>query len=475
MLFKRCWLAVFCMLPIIMFAHAGDCSGRESEIVGPTYREIVTEVSLSNQDCEFNWASVELPDGSVVNYMEDKNCQPYQGPCVAFSYIKVMEARLNFQTRNACRDLNFSIPWLDFAAWSADYFDNWLNEGNGVPENGENTCGTFAPSCTDLGRISSTCFCLRDRAREIGISQDLCFSIDGDPVADPDLDQSCEERWSVISKPITIDRIYANGINYIQPTSIKALKDQIVNNGPLIAIFGDKVSPVDPIYQYRSYTRDDNLRFHSFVITGWEDQPNGDIVFHVDDHWPFDGRNFCGPGKTNPLDAGTILEDIGRGFFELVRVSKVWTLSECEEAEVGVVEEETDTDDTGSNPEGEVNPFNGCRSLSVPVVTDLYTTSSRRCLTAGHMNRMLATVDCGNYGVNGLELEWSVTPGGVSSPSVSGCNAQAFIVPSTNSPVSIVRARARFGPKCPWSEWYQEDFCVDKEGDSEGPKVWGGE
>jgi hypothetical protein len=492
MLLKHYLLAVLCMLPTLVFAHAENISERVSEINGPFYSEIITETVLTDLPCEFSWASVELSDGSTVNYMEEKDCQDYQGPCATFSVVKVLEARLNISSGNSCRHLNFSIPWLDYAVYYVDDFDDYFNEGNGAPES---ICGNFPRECENLGGANDACHCIKDIVRTQAIDQGLCFSIEERTPDDEEMpdegggeDPSCEERWIIETHPMEYDQIYANNVGYIQPTNLDALKEQIITEGPLVAIIYVDVN-IDlnarRIWNYRDYTREPYLAYHSFVITGWEDQPNGEIVLHLDDQWAGDNGSFCGPGSSNPLNPAFILEDIGSGTLKLLKIGKVYTSSGCEgDADVFVQEDQgycPDDDDPNSGGVIDLDDDTDtgepvmCLALSSPTITNLYTTSSRKCLTAGAMNRVYASVNCGINGANNLELEWSVTPGGISSPSVNGCNGQAFIVPSSNSPVSIVRARARFGANCPWSDWYQEEFCVERKGDPDGPKLWGGE
>ncbi|MEO0734348.1 MAG: hypothetical protein AAFZ52_16045 [Bacteroidota bacterium] len=449
MRFLRLFLTVLCAVPTLFFAQTDVVRIDEIKEIGPDDREIivdpVTDPVSDFYPCHFDWAALEVSDGSTVNFMEDKGCQPFQGPCVAFSYVKVMEAQLNFATSNACRSQDYSISWFDYAGWTPSGYYNFINAGRGIPAAG---CGMFQPECTDIDRAGSNCHCVHNMIKNQATNEDLCFTVDA-TVQEPGQDLSCQELYTVDTSPMTSEQMFANSATNLYPTSIAAIKDQLIQHGPLVAIVQQGV-----LGQFRDYDDIDKVSFHSFVITGWRDMPLGRTVWLIDDHWPGSAGAFCGPGETKRVVNSDLLQYIDEDDVRLVKISGVYTTPSC----------------TGTVASFAVEDQNDCAYLedvcvvtTVPVITDLYTTSSRPCLTSGTLNRVLATADCQGVPADELEFQWMVSPGGFSSPSVSGCGAQAFVVP-TNLHEVFVRVRARFGPNCSWSEWYWQDFCVESKG-----------
>lgn len=437
--------ALLCVLPTLLFAQLET---------GPNQFDPSIFDFDAQYPCTFDWGSIELTDGSTVNYLEDKECQPFQGPCIAFSFVKVMEANLNITTGNACRNTDLSIPWLDYKAYYRGRYLELLSSGGGVPI-GE--CGMFPrTNAQNAGQRAGEC--IRSQVVDVAINDDRCFTIEWNEEVQSDPDASCEDIWTVSEGAVISQWAYANTAVTVRPTTIDALKKYLIES-PLVAIIDSNV-----LYDYRNYPHDNTLQFHSFVITGWEDQTAGEIIWKVDDHWPNSDAGFCGQGNTNPISSSTLLADIAARRVTLIRIAGVSTSTGC----MGERDEFTLTDQNDCEAQEE-----NCLQRGLPIITDLFTTSSPRCLTSGTMNRVQVAIDCQNNNSSTLELEWRASPGGVTSPAVIGCGGQAFVIPNNQVEV-FVSVRARFGPDCPWTEWYVEDFCVERSGGgSEGPKLWG--
>lgn len=271
----------------------------------------------SDLPCQFNWNSLVLNNGEVANFIEDKGCQPYQDPCASYSFIKVMEAHLNFQSDFECEHLDFSIPWFDFATWTVDGAIQKINSGTAFPEDG---CGNF-PFYANTTNCATT---VRNLVYNQAITPDLCFSVNISP-QEPEQNQNCQTLTNITTASIQGSRLSAANASYVQPSTIEKLKCLIIEEGPLVAV----IHGSSTLTQYRDYNNASDISYHSFVLTGWENVNDGELRLNVDDHWPGNGNNFCGPGQTNVLSETAILNHIANGNLELISISSVSTSPAC--------------------------------------------------------------------------------------------------------------------------------------------------
>lgn len=427
--------------------------------------------------CQFSWNAVTNEYGNEKNFVEDKGCQPYQGPCVAFSFVKAMEAYLNIQGNLACVGYNFSIPYLDYAGWEVDDIISLLDNGFGIPEElltipdsgGETMlCGNFGAYGCNTQEMHPICYCHPALLQNGPIAEDLCFSVALNS-ADPELsdDWTCEDGWwNIQSFPMTQYKMQTRGINHLNDdiTSIQILKSKILCDGPLVVI----IHQVPVLNNLRNYGSLDDVNFHSFVLTGWEYNDNGKVetIWNIDDHWP-DNPQLCGPGQTLKINNAELLGYLHDNSTPSHNSIEIYTVGHPTISEVGgqIVECYE-----GGAFEFDIADQNNCcisppASYAAPTIVDI--SFAGECLERDGMNPMVATVDCN--GPEAFEYEWTVNPGMYGQPSHHPCHSNCIVIPNAETVFVKVRARQKCGT---WGDWYHEEFCVQgKGGNGEGPNT----
>jgi len=403
--------------------------------------------------CQFSWAAVvPLSGGSPVNFTEDKSCQPYQGPCVAFSYIKAMEAQLNIKHNSACEVLDYSIPFLDYAAYfSPEAYMNVLNEGLGIPEAG---CGIFPDECEDPMSQESDCHCIPALIKEQAIIPDLCFEVipefvDPDTTPEDDEDDiGCRERWTIRTSPITGSRLHATNVSEIGSglLDINELKTKIIENGPVVLVLEDAI-----LNDFRAYTVSALFSFHSFTIIGWEDVNENFTIWKINDHWPGDGGAFCGIGETEIVGNDAFLQFVNDDDLEIYEIDDVFIeepdgVSGCQDA--GAMSFSY-ADQEDCEP-----PFE-CPSL---MINDIVFNGDSNCLLRNRMNSMTALVNiCDD---DPYEYEWIVVGGASGQPAAFDCGSTTSVIYFGEALSVTIQVRVRHSDLCEWSPWRTESFCL---------------
>ena len=419
-------------------------------------------VSFPSLPCQFNWNAIVDSDGPL-NFVEDNGCQTIQGPCLSFSFVKAMEAKLNIEHNFSCEDYDFSIAYLDFAGWSRDGIINLLNDGFKIPElmttssNGTVVpCAPFAsPGCATPDAVDTEhCHCEPNVAQNGPIANGTCFTMSYVTETPEMPHEQCADFWSTTSLPMTDVRMSTSGVNLLNGSSnnILSIKNQLTNHGPLVAL----VNQPSILSSLRSYVVPAGFNYHSFVITGWKDVPGtNSTIWYVDDHWPGDS-DLCGPGETFAISNTTFLSYMsatigGRNWLALYRLGDTdlcyanGSSPGCEAAGAYTVNlSEQNVDCTGEPTE--------CPAL---VITDIFATTSG-CLKRNGANYMTATLNCNLQ--HAIEYQWQVSPGGAGIHSTFPCKSHIVVVPSAET--VFIKVRAKGECDLQWSDWYMEEFCT---------------
>jgi len=232
---------------------------------------LILSVAVFAQPCEFSWARVINPGGSQSNFLDATETQPFIGPCMSFSFTAAIEAVARIEKDDPNYQINLSVPYFDALLWG-----EYPPEIKRLLEGGllltEPICGNFPYGCDD----EQNCRVISKNSvsSRLRLNNRECFTITGEPAKTNGPPSEHEaDTYEVSYSDGLANKWY--GVESVRRhesfSSPEAIKNLITNHGPLVLYI-----PVEYMRRFRDYTyQPGDVSFHSFIIIGWRDVPDG--------------------------------------------------------------------------------------------------------------------------------------------------------------------------------------------------------
>lgn len=273
-------------------------------------------MNLIAQDipCEFSWDSAPTTNG-IKDFVTAPKSQPYQGPCLSFAFNAAIETTYGIENNSSSTGLfSLSEAYLDYKVWSATNYISVLESNFKIPLKTSNSAiNSFAPiSCPVNNPDPSGCSIPRSQVLAYinhpsgQKSYNISLNIDVTPPV-----------WQVkdggdLGNYVTVGDV--TQLNNSTINSDDAIKQRILNNGPIVLKVSGSQRGIHNAIKFRDYTiPSEGLSYHAFTIIGW----TNDNRWIIKDSWP--GMAAITSTKPNI----NLINLLNNGSVELYQVSNI--------------------------------------------------------------------------------------------------------------------------------------------------------